>query len=87
MIVDLLHWEGYILAVNTTGQLIVWNLTPNKHHSTYRFDHNISLMPSYTSKSITKNELLGLVTLENAIVAYNRTSLLVVELPTMREGL
>jgi hypothetical protein len=78
MIVDLLHWEGYILAVNSTGQLIVWNLTPNKHHSTYRFDHNISLLQSCISKNITKNELLGLATLENAIVAYTKTSLLVI---------
>ncbi len=45
MIVELIEYRGLILAVNSVGQLIVWDIGSTKNsNEIFQFENNVSLV-------------------------------------------
>ena len=79
MIVDLIEHKGLLLAASSLGELIGWAILPRNSHRFFQTSISNSIVSPAFKSILDPSELLGIVSLDNHVVAYNRKGLFVVD--------
>ena len=85
MIVELIEHQGLLLGATSLGELLGWTIRPRNSQYFFQSSLSTSIVSSVLKFSLDPSELLGLVSLENHIIAYSRKALYVIDSKKLRE--
>ena len=85
MIVELIEHQGLLLGASSLGELLGWTIRPRNSLHLFQRSLSTSIVSSILKVALDPSELLGLVSLENNIIAYSRKTLYVIDSKKLRE--
>jgi hypothetical protein len=85
MIVELIEHRGLLLAASSLGELIGWTIRPRNSQHFFQSSLSSSIVPSALKITLDPSELLGIISLDNHVVAYNRKNIYIIDSNRLKE--